>query len=560
MDGHVYVVQGDITRCQADAIAVSSSTRIRGTGKLFSAFGKLDGFTAAYAGLRDGDWRVGDAAWLPGTAQRPPIVVGFAIEDHAHDAAGQAAATVRSVLRCAVDHLRAEQPTKRLLVLLPAFLVGDGGARDEAAELARVQVAAAIGALRELPGVDAAFVLFEPADHALFRDARRAIAPEHVAVEPRLVEAVRRRECVLFVGSGVSAGAGMHGWARLIEELRGSIADLTPTPSRTAAEHLAIAQRYRDHAAARGLPPLREVVRTLFGRANATQPTLLHYLLASLETRNVITTNYDHLIEHTLEATRTPLHRVTEASHVPATSALDRVNVVKLHGDAEDGADVIASQRDYDEFFERWPAFDLLLSGLLLNQTFLFVGYSLQDPNFLQIHGRIVRMLGAACRPAFVTTFATAAHDPENVEVVRFAGDLAEQTAALWRWTDALVDAAIRPDSTLLADRVSDESISPALAEMRECLLDVASELLRATQQRLVPDDARVLARIAAMLFEHGWRAPQGNHRLLVTLARQLGDPAERRALLVEALAHTDSSQAAADVRVELRRALDRSP
>ena len=81
------------------------------------------------------------------------------------------------------------------------------------------------------------------------------------------------------------------------------------------------------------------------------------------------------------------------------------VHVVKLHGDASQAEGIVLCRDDYDEFFDRRPAMALLLEGLLLNQTFFFVGYGLRDPNFRQVYSRIVRMLRDARKPAFATSF-----------------------------------------------------------------------------------------------------------------------------------------------------------
>src|SRR5262249_60716773 len=75
------------------------------------------------------------------------------------------------------------------------------------------------------------------------------------------------------------------------------------------------------------------------------------------------------------------------------------------HGDAAHPEEVVLARDDYEEFFHRRPAMALLLEGLLLNQTFFFVGYGLRDPNFRQVYHRIARMLREARRPAFATTF-----------------------------------------------------------------------------------------------------------------------------------------------------------
>ena len=76
----------------------------------------------------------------------------------------------------------------------------------------------------------------------------------------------------------------------------------------------------------------------------------------------------------------------------------DGVHVVKLHGDARHPDEIVLCRDDYDEFFERRPAMALLLEGLLLNQTFFFLGYGLRDPNFRQVFSRIARMLATRRR------------------------------------------------------------------------------------------------------------------------------------------------------------------
>ncbi len=556
MRGHVYVIQGDITKCQADAIGYSSSIYLEGDGKMYASFAALDGFSTEFKKLKDlRDWNVGDVHWLARPAGRG-IVVSFTTGQMSAHPIERSQQIVRNAIQCAVENLRRDKPSKRLLILLPSFLTGSGGGGRMRADLARAQVGAAADTIEALPGVDVGFVLFHPADHEVYREARRAKVPGLFAglarPDPRLVDAVRRRECALFVGAGVSAGAGMPSWAGLIEQLRLRITEHAPTPSSSVTEHLRIAQLYRDRTVEMNLVPLREVVRGLFGAANRTLPTLAHYLLAGVRSRNVITTNYDHLLEDTIEACRQQGHKVTRAEHVPQTSGLERVNIVKFHGDAEDGDDVVVSQRDYDDFFQERPAFDLLLAGLLLNQSFLFLGYSLKDPNFQQIYKRIANVLGAAQRPTFATSFVPPDPGPDpdvaHVEVVPFEGTLEEQTQLLWRWLDQLVDDAIRPESLLLSTAEDHVHVASAeMSEMRAMLLDVGNEVQRLSRGNLAPDDARALAGIAEALFARGWRAHQGNHRLLADLAVHLA-PADREPLLLAALAQADSEKAAATI------------
>src|SRR5205085_4469760 len=93
-----------------------------------------------------------------------------------------------------------------------------------------------------------------------------------------------------------------------------------------------------------------------------------------------------------------------EQKDVALTGHSDGVCVVKLHGDARQQRGIVLCRDDYDAFFRKRPAMALLLEGLLLNQTFLFVGYGLKDPNFRQIYSRIADMLQGAKRAAFALT------------------------------------------------------------------------------------------------------------------------------------------------------------
>jgi hypothetical protein len=540
--GHIYVVHGDITKCVADAIAYSTSTRAQGEGKLYSSFRALEGFDDAYAALRGQPWRPGDCVALSAAPTRPAIIVTFAAGQGEGLTGDQidarARALVTNAITCAVAHLRATSPTKRLTILLPGFLIGAGGARGRRQQMARAQIAAADETIGLHPNVDVAFVLFQPADHDVFRDARRAVVPHAFAdvdpVPPALVRAVRDRECVVFVGAGMSTGAGMPTWRALVEQLRLDDAD--------AADFLAIAQAYRERHAAHGRPPLRELVAALFGDRPGRVPTLAHYLVASLEASNVITTNYDHLIEDALAAQRIEYHRVVETAHVPATGTRAHVNVVKLHGDAERGDDIVLSTADYDRFFEKRPAFALLLSGLLLNQTFLFLGYSLTDPNFRQIYESIVTMLGASTRRPVVATFGAPQLALAHLDVVAFTGG--DEPVRLARWLDRLVDDAVRPRSVLLAETIAAQP-TPALAELRTKLLDVAAAIERARRGPIAEDEARVFVQIVRVLFDHGFQARPSNGALLSRLAMSLPTD-ERDAILREAAAQADSVAGAA--------------
>ena len=194
-------------------------------------------------------------------------------------------------------------------------------------------------------------------------------------------------DCVLFVGAGLSRGAGLPDWGQLVERMARELG----IASRDRLDNLDLAQWYRERFSP---AELAEVIRKTFGDpAVAPRPTLAHFLLMSLPVRHVITTNYDDLLERALIALKRHPVKVIRQEDVARMRWSDGVHVVKLHGDASEAEAIVLCRDDYDEFFDRRPAMALLLEGLLLNQTFFFVGYGLRDPNFRQVYSRIARML-----------------------------------------------------------------------------------------------------------------------------------------------------------------------
>jgi hypothetical protein len=207
---------------------------------------------------------------------------------------------------------------------------------------------------------------------------------------------------------------------------------------------------------------------------------------------------------------------------------------------------IVLSRDDYDHFFQKRPALALLLEGLLLNQTFFFVGYSLRDPDFRQIHSRISLMLEEARRPAFATTFdphgphALAQWKRKQVELVGLepGGDRQMTLAA---WLDALAERVLDAPPLLLAPDAEPE-LPPALIGLRDALLSAGEELQKLSRAASGPAEARELSRVLGALVDLGWRPrTRGPLWLLwLDLATRLPDPADRRRLLADALAHTE--------------------
>lgn len=569
VQGAVLVVHGDITMLTAHAVAYSTDWSLSEGGQLTRAFeAGFAGFEDRYAELRGScpprSLDPGDAFWIP-LGERMPhgIVVTVAAAGRRPRAERARLATV-GALRCACEALAGEGVKKPWTIALPCFLAGDGGARHDRVTVAEPQVEAALGFVRDEPDVDVVFVAYTEANYQVWLEARRRVRARLgvplTGEEPdeRLVAAVARGECVVFAGSGLSLGSGLPGWGALIGDLADELG-VAPEDRRGDLDYLLdLAQWYRNEALE---PTIEDRVRRAFrSDSSGARPTVAQYLLASLPARYYVTTNYDDLLETALRGLRRHALRIVAEADVARTGSPDGCYVVKFHGCAQSPSDIVLSRDDYDGFFRRRPAMALLLEGLLLNQSFLFVGYGLRDPDFRQIWSRIAAMLEGAKRPAFATTFeAPSRHGQDQwarhgLHLSPISGsDAAEKARNLDRFLDRLADRVARDPHLVLADDV-EVAFSQPFSELRRRMLEMLPDLAAASSHAASASRTEVLALADTLRFfvAHGWRGSMPGHvaGLFAALAlhRELSKE-ERRDLLVSAMRHTESREEAEKLR-----------
>jgi hypothetical protein len=560
MTGHVFIAPGDITQLSADAIAFSASTYLSRDGNLCSSFeANIPSFGGWYANLRRSQTtpvELGATFWMPLNPDRKPYGVVVVASTGRADVEDKAGLAVRRAIAEAVSQLRALGRKDRLLIALPAFRVGRGGDHRKRLASARAQLQAASEALADHPNVDVAFITYTPALYRIFLEARHEFLgwPDaSVPGYPALVQALQAGSCVLFVGAGLSTGAGMPGWDQFIARLREEL----KIESGPHVDPLDLAQWYSEHF---GKKRLAEVLRMTFSTEGP--PTLAHYLLMGLPLRQVVTTNYDRLLEQALVALKRHPSPVIQQKDVVQTGGAG-VYVVKLHGDVQHSEEIVLTREDYHTFFENRPAMALLLEGLLLNQTFFFVGYSLRDPNFQQLFSRIARMLRESRRPAFATSFeakhGTADYVREQwrrqqLELISIAGDnQAERERHFMLFLDRLADSVTMQAAPLVL--APDVPAPPPLTELRRLLGKVGEEVEALAREELGEKDVVFLAEVLRFLTAHGWRPSHGGHELCALwqeLARQAPDPDERRRLLIAALGSSEAFSDVSRVREQL--------
>ena len=266
-------------------------------------------------------------------------------------------------------------------------------------------------------------------------------------------------------------------------------------------------------------------------------------------------------------ALKRPWRRVSHAHDVPATSRLGVTQVVKLHGDAappreraesDSYRDVVLSQRDYDDFASERAAFDLLLAGLMLNHTFLFVGYSVSDENVKATWTRILDSINQRSveagrhRQAYGLAFDGKESPVQGLDWIPNPGvDGASRARAQWRLLDALAEYVTEPAQLLARDASGDSQLSSVQTRLNETAAAVVGTLARS--KRLRADETHALSRIAELLYDLGWKPDVNTPALWERLADAASERSdERRELLELALAHATSAAEADRLRALL--------
>ena len=129
------------------------------------------------------------------------------------------------------------------------------------------------------------------------------------------------------------------------------------------------------------------------------QPGPIHDLLLQLPWRDVFTTNYDTLLERT-EVTERAYEPVTT---VEALTAALPPRIVKLHGTLPSQTPFIITEEDYRTYPERFAPFVNTVRQSLIENSFVLIGFSGDDPNFLEWVGWIRDELEDHHAPIYLT-------------------------------------------------------------------------------------------------------------------------------------------------------------
>jgi len=484
---HVFITWGDLTRLACDAWLVPTDSRLvleAPWAEYVRAPAAPEGWGAPGARVVEGTRRKERderTPWLLDVGGSPGTDLQWYVDG------------VRQFVNAAAARVKGRQPLfGRAKPLLAMPLVGAryGGSAERAGQLVS-RLLPVLGELAATHESDLALVLYSARAFAGAQAARRhaggrpspELSARAVQEAERLARLAAEGRLVLFLGAGVSAGAGLPTWNDLLDLLAAE-AGIKDAERRSLARleerdrALVIEGRLRLQGSNLGL----HVARSF---RDSPWRSLTHTQLAALPVSEAATTNYDTLFEdarHDIgrQTTVLPYELVAE----------DPCWLLKLHGCVKHPDDIVLTRDDYFRYNERRAALAGILQALLVTRHMLFVGFSLRDENFHRVMHDVrkaIRPPGSSPRDPFGTALLLRQYPfldelwRDDLHLVH-VGEEAEGAATAARRLQILLDHVLHRSTTTVG-HLLDEAYDAVLDEDERA----ARDALRALKASLPP-------------------------------------------------------------------------
>ncbi len=214
-------------------------------------------------------------------------------------------------------------------------------------------------------------------------------------------KAQENNQLVIFVGAGVSKNSGVPTWWELIKKFAKEIGydkctncnekkkdcqnnECKKRYDFTQEEFLRIPEYYYQKYKGECEKYYNLIQDTLRGGSGSN---LIDDEIFNLLPHHIITTNYDSLLEDSI-AINSRLYTVVARDSDLLSKASEHY-IIKMHGDLNLPETIVLKESDYIDYEQKHPLISTFIRSLLVNHTFVFLGYSLNDYNLNLIIGWI---------------------------------------------------------------------------------------------------------------------------------------------------------------------------
>jgi Sir2- and TIR-associating SLOG family/SIR2-like domain len=204
------------------------------------------------------------------------------------------------------------------------------------------------------------------------------------------VKAIQDSNAAIFAGAGLSRPAGHVDWKELLRE----VAEDLQLDIDQEADLIALAQYHVNEF--NGRSKINQILIDEFTKSVITTDN--HKILSQLPIDTYWTTNYDQLIESNLVTIGKKVDKKMTPENLSYSVPGSDVKVYKMHGDSSLPHDAVLTKDDYEGYDQKRELFSTALRGDLISKTFLFIGFSFDDPNLSQILSKIRILLNENTR------------------------------------------------------------------------------------------------------------------------------------------------------------------
>ena len=216
--------------------------------------------------------------------------------------------------------------------------------------------------------------------------------------------AQENNQLVVFVGAGVSKNSNVPTWWELIKRIADEIKydrcdscscrdkgkvcpdeNCTNRYAFTQDEFLRIPEYFYQKNKDDNAKEYYELIQTTLRGGTGSNP--IDNEIFNLLPHHIITTNYDSLLEDS-PAINSNLYAVVSRDSDLLAKSNSRY-IIKMHGDLEKKETIVLKESDYIDYEQKHPLISTFIRSLLVNHTFVFLGYSLNDYNLNLIIGWI---------------------------------------------------------------------------------------------------------------------------------------------------------------------------
>jgi hypothetical protein len=211
-----------------------------------------------------------------------------------------------------------------------------------------------------------------------------------------IINANNDNSLAIFVGAGISMSSNTNtfklpSWNDLIHEMKVELDEENEN------DYLKLAQLYY---LAFGEFSYYKKIKNFF--PEFIKPSIVHKLIFELNPHIIITTNWDTILERTIEENAFIYDTICSDNDLVKSSIQNKL--IKMHGDFKNH-NIVFKEDDYINYQYNFPLIENFVKSILSTHTVLFLGYSYNDINLKQIL-KWIKNHSDVRPPMYLTTFS----------------------------------------------------------------------------------------------------------------------------------------------------------